>query len=32
MIVHYVEEHGYAPPEDFVEGVLRDPERAATVT
>jgi hypothetical protein len=24
MIIHYVEEHGYAPPADFVEGVLRD--------
>ena len=21
MIIHYVEEHGYAPPEDFLEGL-----------
>jgi hypothetical protein len=24
MIIHYVEAHGYLPPEDYIDGVLRD--------
>ena len=25
MVVHYIEEHGYSPPAEFVEAVLRAP-------
>ena len=25
MVVHYIEEHGYCPPAEFVEAVLRSP-------
>lgn len=24
MIIHFVEEHGYRPPQDYIDGVLRD--------
>jgi hypothetical protein len=23
MVIHYVEEHGYRPPDDYIDGVLR---------
>jgi hypothetical protein len=25
MVVHYIEEHGYSPPAEFIEAVLRSP-------
>lgn len=29
MIVHYIEDHGYQPPQEFVEAVMACPEQAS---